>query len=354
MKGESKKGGNTVHAIITEAEYRKRIGKSVGSAFLFFGKEDYLKSAALRQTREAICPEPAFAFFNDITIDALNFEPAKLLDAMAPPPMMADGRLIVLRGFDFTAMRAAEVDDLIEALSALSEYPYNTVIVSVAAGALDEGTPKKPSSMLKKLSAVLEPVRFETPTDARLAAWVGRHFAHHGIGVSPADCAFLVSFVGQNMFVLASEIEKLAYFAHAAGRARITAEDMRTVAVPLVAADAFALSNAILAGRTRDALDALAVLKFERIEPTIVMGELSGIFSNMQAIRLLLDTGHTIREAATALGLHEYKAGLLAKAANRTDPARITRAVRLCTEADAALKSISGDYAAIERLICSL
>ncbi|MBQ3482745.1 MAG: DNA polymerase III subunit delta [Clostridia bacterium] len=344
-----------MHEIIREADYRKRIGKSAGTAFLFFGKEDYLKAAALRATREAICPDPSFAVFNDIAIDALDFEPDRLLDAMTPPPMMADERLIVLRGFDFTAMRAAEVDALLEALSALPEYPYNTVIVSVAAGALDEGyLPKRPSATLKKLATVLEPVRFETPSDARLAVWAGKHFAHHGVRVSQEDCAFLVSFVGQSMFVLANEIEKLSYYALSTGKDHITAADIRTVAVPVVAADAFALSNAILAGRSRDALDALAVMKFERIEPTVVLAELSRTLSDMQAVRILLDAGRTIREAADVLKLHEYKAGLLAKAATRTEPARLARAVRLSAEADATLKRASGDYGAIERLICAL
>ena len=344
-----------MHAIVTEAEYRKQQDRLAGRAFLFFGKEDYLKSAALRATREALCPDASLAVFNDITLDALDFTPDRLLDAMTPPPLMADTRLIVLRGFDLTAMRAAELDALLEVLALLPEYSYNTVILSVAAGALDEGyLPKRPSATLKKLASVLEPVRFETPSDARLAVWAGKHFAHHGIAISGADCAFLVSFVGQNMFVLANEIEKLAYYALARGTQTVTAEDIRTVAVPVVAADTFALSNAILANRMRDALDALAVMKFERIEPTIVLGELSKTFSDMQAIRLLMDAGRNISESASALGLHEYKAGLLAKAANRTEPARIARAVRLCAAADASLKRASGDYSAIERLICSL
>ena len=112
--------------IITEAEYRKLIGKTAGRAFLFFGEEDYLKAYDIKATREQVCPDPSFAVFNDITLDAIDFTADKLLDAMTPPPMMADERLILVRGLDFTTIKTAELDALIEALALLSEYDYNT------------------------------------------------------------------------------------------------------------------------------------------------------------------------------------------------------------------------------------
>ena len=122
-----------MHSIISETEYRKQIQSVAGKAFLLFGDEDYLKAVAVRLTREALCPDPTFAVFNDITIDGTDYTADKLLDAMTPPPMMADTRLIVLRGLDFTAMRANELDTLIEVLAQLEEFDYNTILVHVAA-----------------------------------------------------------------------------------------------------------------------------------------------------------------------------------------------------------------------------
>ena len=341
--------------MITEADYRKQLDKTPGNAYLFFGEEDYLKAHAIKQTRERLSPDPAFALFNDVTFDALDFTPEKLLDAMTPPPMMTDARLIVIRGLDFTRMRASEIEGLTETLALLREYDYNTVIVDVAAGLIDEGyLPKRPSPMLKKLSEVLTPVRFEASTDARLAAWAGKHFAHRGIEATPELCRYLVSYVGKNMYLLASEIDKLCAFVLEKGEKRVTEAHVRFVSVPAVSADAFALSNAILAGKSREALDALAVMKFERVEPTIVMGELSKTLSDMQAARVFLDAGRSVAEIAKALKLHEYKAGLIAKAAARTDPARLSRAISLAVKADTELKRLRGDYTAIEKLICSL
>jgi DNA polymerase-3 subunit delta len=358
-KKEKCKGGARMNPIITEADYRKMIGKTAGHAYLFYGEEDYLKLHAVRQTRESISPDPAFAIFNDVAIDATDYTPDGLLNAMTPPPMMADGRFILLRGLDFTAMKPSEVDALIETLALLPEYDFNTVVLQVASGCIDEGrSAKAPSTILKRLSEVLTPVCFEGVSDARLAAWAGKHFAHHGVQASAADCAFLVSFVGSSMFLLAGEIEKLAYFVRAAGRTDVNEADIRLVCVPQLSSDAFALSNAVMAGRYRDALDALAVMKFQRIEPTIVMGELSKTICEMYAARICLDAGKSAQELAAILGrTHEYRAKLLMKSASTLSLSRLERGVALCADADIALKTsarAAGDYGVIERLICSL
>lgn len=344
-----------MNAVISEADFRK-LKTTAGSAFLFFGEEDYLKAHHIKAARERICPEPAFAFFNDITLDALDFTPDKLLDAMMPPPMMADEKLIVIRGLDFNTMKQADLDALCEALALLPEYEYNTVIIHAADGLLDAGNVrKKPSALLKRLSEVTVPVYFEASTDGRLAAWAGKHFAHLGVTVSPADCAFLVSYAGKSMYLLANEIEKIAYFVREKGRDLATSENIRLVAVPAMDMDTFALSNAILAGRSADALEALSVLKFERAKPEMVMGELSATFCNMLSVRHYLDGGKNAKEISKLLGgMHEYKVGLLIKAVSRTDPARLSRAISLCAEADAAIKGSYSDYTPIERLICSL
>ena len=340
---------------MTEAEYRKQIGKTAGRAYLFFGEEDYLKNHAVRLTRDQICPDSAFAVFNDITLDAIDYTADALLCAMSPPPMMADGRLILVRGLDLTSIKPGELDALCETLALLSEYDYNTVIIHVAQGLIDEGyLPKRPSTVFKKLAEVAVPVQFEAVSESRLIAWSGKHFAHLGVSVSGADCAFLVNYVGRNMYRLASEIEKVAYFVRANGRSEANEADIRNVAIAAVESDTFALSNAISAADYRGALSALSVMKFDRVPPTLVMGELSKTIGDMYGAKLLLDAGRTVSDLSAALGLHSYKAGLVARAVARVPLARLERAVALCAEADAALKHSANDYAPIEKLICSL
>ena len=344
--------------IIKEEEFRKQLDRTVGRAFLFYGEEDYLKIAAVKALKEHLCPDESMAFFNNVTIDFTDYTPDKLLDTMAAPPMMTEAKLIVLRGFDFTAARAAETAaELIEVLAQLEEYDYNCVVIYAAADMLDAGLPKRPSAMLKRLGEVATPVRFDAPTDARLARWAGKHFAHYGVSATPAVCAELIAYAGKTMFVLANEIEKLAAWAKENGKGEITPEDIRRVCVPASLPDAFALSNAILAGDGKAALEALAVLKFERVEPNVILGEISSLLFDMQAARVLFAAGKNIKEVAAALGKHEFKIGKIASALSHTTPQRLARVIERCAEADFALKNTylaRGDYAPIEKLICSL
>ena len=135
-----------MNQIITDAEYRKLIGKTAGRAFVLFGSEDYLKAHAIKQTREAICPDETFAFFNEIRIDAVGFAPDKLINALMPIPMMSERKLVTLSGLNFNNMKPSDLEALCDAVSALEEYDYNTLIVTVAADCLNPGLlPKRPS-----------------------------------------------------------------------------------------------------------------------------------------------------------------------------------------------------------------
>ena len=124
--------------------------------------------------------------------------------------------------------------------------------------------------------------------------------------------------------------------------------------MPALEVGAFALSNALLSGNGKEALDVLAVMKFERVEPQKVLGEISTTFSQMQSARVLFAAGMNIKEVSAALKIHQYKVGLISKALSRTAPARLARAITLAAEADLLLKNGSADYAPLEKLICAL
>lgn len=345
-----------MNAVMTEEEFRKSLSAVTGRAFVFFGQEDYLKAAAVKAAREQLCPDPALAFFNDVTIDATDYTAAKLLDAMAPPPMMSDARLIVLRGFNLNALKAGELEGLLDALSALSEYDFNCIILYVAADLFDVGRlPKSPSALFKKIAAVATPVEFTPPSGARLARWVGRHFVHHGVSAPPLVCNELIARTGGSMFVLANEVEKLCAFVKSAGRAEVSVEDVEAVASHATLSGAFALSNAILNGNAEAALEALAVMRFERVKPEVVLGEISNTLYDLVTLRVLFDAGRSEQEAAATLRMHAFRVALYRKALARISDARLRRVIALAAEADLELKrSSTKDYAPIEKLICAL
>ena len=341
--------------IIKEDLFRKQMKSGLSGGYLFFGEEDYLKAHALNSARAAVCDEPSFAVFNDIRLDAMDYTAGALLDALIPPPMMADKKIVTVSGLSVAGLRPSELDNLCEALSMLSEYDYNVLIISVPEGLIDEGNlPKYPSSVLKKLSEYLTPVRFEAITPARLSAWVGKHFEHHGVSADQKTCSFLIEYSGRSMYTLAAETEKLAYYCLQNGRKTVTEKDIVNVSTSVISTDAFSLANSILDGRFDESIDALSVMMFRRVEPVIILSEVSRVFCDLISVKSLAESGVPSGEIARILKMNEYKAKLYLGKAQGKSMARLRRAVELCSEADLSLKLSPQGYIAIEKLICSL
>ncbi len=341
--------------MIKEDAFRKQLKKGISGGFLFYGEEDYMKTHALSLARQTVCPDTTFALFNDVRLDALDYSPNALLDALMPPPMMADLKIVSVTGLSVSSMRQNEIEDLCETLSALKEYDYNLLIISVPAGQIEEGSPKYPSAALKKLSAHLTPVLFESVSGARLVSWVAKHFEHNGVQADPNTCAYLIDYCGRSMFTLASEVDKLSYYVLHNGRNTVTQDDIKNVSVSVVTTDAFTLANAILDGRFEDALTALSVMKFRRIDPVIILSEVSRVISDLVSVKSLLEQGtHQSEIARLLFKSNDYKTKIYVKSASARSLQKLKRALELCSDADLSLKLSPQGYIAIEKLICSL
>ena len=349
--------------IIREDDFRKLIKKGLSGGYLFFGEEDYLKLHSLTAARESVCADPGFAFFNDIRLDATTFTPDALTQALSSLPMMTEQKIVSVSGLDINAIvKARELDSLCEALESLKEYDYNVLIISVTADGIDEGyLPKAPSATLKKLSEYLTPVRFEQVSKAKLTAWSQKHFAHNGVMCDDEVCHAIFARAGTSMFTLAAEIDKLSFYALSHGRKTVLLDDVASITCTTIEDDAFALSNALLDGNGDNALSALSVMKYNRVEPIIVLSEIAKTFSDLYVVKTLLSDGKTLPEILGALratnkpkAVSEYKVKIYMASAAKTSTERLRRALNLCAEADTAIKMSYNDYSPIENLLCTI
>jgi len=341
--------------IIKEDVFRKQIKKGLSGGYLFFGEEDYLKSFCLRAVKEAVCPDETFAVYNEVRIDALDYSASALANSLMPPPMMAEQKLVIVSGLSITDMKQSELSELYDVLEGLNEYDYNVLIICVPAGLIDEGTPKKPSASFAALSKYLTPVRFDSISGARLVSWVGKHFEHNGVSASPEVCSHLIDRCGRSMFALSAETEKISYYVSAHGRTSVTKDDVDNISPSAIESDAYALTNAILDERYSDAIETLNVMKFNRVEPVIVLAEISSTVCDMLCIKLLQNEGTPLPEITKIVKFrNEYKTKLYAAAVAKKSEQKMRRALLLCSEADLNLKLGSQGYGVIERLICSL
>ena len=157
-----------MNPIIKDVDFRREIKSAPRSCYFFFGEEDYLKNATLAQARDALGGDPAFDIFNNVTLDGREYTADRLLDALAPPPMMAERKLVILQGLSLTELKQGDFTDFCRVLASLEDYDYNVLIVSAPVGGFDPGTAKRPSAQLKAISELAVPVQFDHPTPANL------------------------------------------------------------------------------------------------------------------------------------------------------------------------------------------
>lgn len=339
--------------VIKEADFRRQIKSAPEKCYLFFGDEEYMKSYSLSLARKTLCPDETLAFFNEIKLDSISYSPAALLDAIMPAPMMADRKLITVQGVDLKAMKPSDVDELCSVLDTLDEYDYNTVIIVTMSDKFDAGRlPKSPSATMKKLSERAVCVNFEKNTPAKLSAWLQKHFEHNGASASPDVCMALIDRCGRDMYTLANEVDKLSYYTLSQGRNVVTREDVTKVAIAATEYDAFAFTNAIASRRREEALGILYDMKSRRIEPIIIMGEVSKTACDIMAISTLMRDGATAAEISRTIGMHEFP---VTKIMNAQIPDAVCRhMIEVCQGADLEIKSFSDGYSVLERLICTI
>ncbi|MBO5306171.1 MAG: DNA polymerase III subunit delta [Clostridia bacterium] len=340
-------------AVLSESDFRKRIKTELSGTFLFYGAEDYLKSYCITAARQAVCADEGLACFNDITIDFPDYTADALENALAAPPMMSECKLVVVKSMDFTAMKVSDQETLLGILETYKEDTSNLLILSVVPDGIETGTAKKPNPLFAKLSSLTTVVHFEEATPPKLAVWVQRHCASLKVGITDRDARLLIEICGRSMYTLASEIEKLCFYVLSQGRSTVTEQDIHFVSIPAEECDTFALTNAAMAGKRKEALDALAVMKARQIKPEMVFGEISRLYADLYLTKLSVEGGKTAADISSLFHIHSYKAGLYVKAAEKVSFAQLRRILALCESTDLAMKSYGKrNYEQIEKLIC--
>ena len=139
---------------------------------------------------------------------------------------------------------------------------------------------------------------------------------------------------------LVPEIQKIA--AYAKGTA-VTREDVDAVADPVLSAEVFRLSDAVLQGNYDQAASILGDLLKMQTEPILILAALGSQLRRIWTARLALDSGRDRYWLMELWGMKsDYPAKLLLSAARRTTGEWCAQAVRQCQVLDRRMKSERG------------
>ena len=344
---------DVLYETISDQEFRKRLKnrfEGLPKTYFFYGDEDYLKRSALEDTLKTLSGGDPM---DSATIDQTSFSPGALEDALFSPPMFSALKPVAV-SLSLTDLKPSEVAALCSVLSENGPDSFSAAILSIPSEGFDPGLPKKPSAVFKKLAAAAVPVLFERVSGARLNGWAGRHYNGNGVVAPAAVCAFTVSWCGQDMFRLASEIDKISWYVRASGRHEVTEDDIRAAGCQSDEFDSFALANAILSRDCPLALEILDYLRGNRTEPARIMSEIIRVLCDMTEVSVRRDAGMSPEQISRETGIKPYPLGRYLTALRQIPDGALSRALDLAAEADAGVKGYSKDYIPIERFICAL
>jgi DNA polymerase-3 subunit delta len=238
------------------------------------------------------------------------------------------GRLIVVDGVE-----AWKTDDA-KAIASYLEAPAPATTLALVAAEL-----KKDAPLAKAVARTGELLIWDVAKKA-VQPWVAEQFKLHGATADPEACRTLILLVGEDLYELATEVDKLATWA--AGE-RITTATVEELVAPRAEGSHFALTDACGARDVPGMLLAAEQLLERTPDPrsrTIprVAGILTSHFARLRTCQALEAEGLSTRDAAARLKLHPfYVQKLYGQAHNYTSDELREATIRLA-ELDHALK----------------
>lgn len=354
-------------SVIQYSALSRMIKSGVSGGFLFCGEEEYLKSYWRRQLRAAAVADPD-DMFNRYVITGENYTPQYLKDAIEALPAFSDRKFVEVSGLTPLTMKDSELDELCAVLSIIPEHPETTVLLFCADDELPyvdttkyiSASHRKAASIQNKLASQLTVVAFLHETPSKLAQWTIRHFQAYGVECPAQTARLLISVAGNDMFRLSSETDKLSAYILSSGRKTVTDSDIRLNVKEAFEFGEFDFSNALL---SRDRKKAFRILREMRghpdasklYPPELIIGSVSRIWSDLTAVKSMLDSGVRPADITAALKMNPYKAGLYMNSAGRLSLEEISAGLDACRRCDRLMKSSPIDNSVLlDRLVLEL
>ncbi len=316
---------------------------------VLIGEDDYSISQALEEIKRSI-GDPTALLTNSTIFDGRQVTIEELQAACATVPFLAEKRLVVVEGllerFESRnkssrkkSARQPDQDDCKSVADCVSRIPDFTKLVLVD-GRIGGNNP-----LLRELSAIAKVRSFPLLKENQLRQWVEQRIAGVGVTISPQAVNLLIRFVGNNLWLMSNEVDKLVSFA--AGR-RIEEGDVRVVVSYAQEANVFAMVDAILEFRVGIAQELLQQLLKHGAAPAQLLVMLSRQVRIMLQIKDMRSRGKSRNEIQNKLGLtYDFVLRKAWEQADKYTMVRLKEVYHRLLEADLSIKTgkYNGDLA---------
>jgi len=237
--------------------------------YILFGTDDFSLRQKLEEIKRTLGDKESLSL-NTTVLDGRHLTASQLMDTCNTVPFLANWRLVAVEGllerFEQSAAKRAELNEWQSFVDFVPAKPPSTVLVLI------DGKIAKHNPLLRKLAKICKVHEFPAFKGARLQQWIQARVAVQGGSISPRALKPLIETAGEDLWVLANEIEKLSLYAK--GR-QIEEADVQRVTSSAREANIFAMVDAIAEKRLPAAMRLLHQLLTEGTPPTYLLTMMS-------------------------------------------------------------------------------
>jgi len=165
--------------------------------------------------------------------------------------------------------------------------------------------------------------------------WIRARAASTGLELSAAAARLLADFVGNDLWALSGELEKLSVYA---GGRPVGEDDVRALVAAVREASVFPLVDAIVEGRPALAIKLLRQMFRQESGPQYILAMIQRQLRHLAVAREMLDAGESGRRIGEALRLRDFALDKLLEQAGRYSQPRLKSAFQRVLEADLQVK----------------
>jgi DNA polymerase-3 subunit delta len=311
--------------------------------YVLHGEDDFSIRQALVRIKKKMGDEAALAT-NTAVLDGRRVTLEQLRQACDTVPFLAEGRLVIIEGLleRFEAggkprgrkARTGAPDSEVDSFAGyFNQVPAFTTVV------LTDGKVSERNPLLQRLSTAGVDIRaFPLMKDTRrLGKWIEERVASQGGSISWQAAGLLAEFIGPNLWVMASEIDKLLLYT--SGN-RIEEDDIRAVVSYVQEANAFALVDAVMEFRTGAAQELLLRLMQQGINPSGILALIYRKVRLLTRIKGMSGEGLSRNEIQSRLGIpHDFVVSKALEQASKYSLARLGEVYHSLLEADLSIKT---------------
>jgi DNA polymerase III subunit delta len=251
-------------------------------------------------------------------------------------PFMGEKRLVILQNPAFLTSEKSK-GKVEHNLAKLEEYlsqpaPYSIVVFSAPYEKLDER--KKVTKELKRKATIVEAKKL---SEQELISWVKERAASNGAIIENDAIELLLSLAGTNLFMLTSEIDKLALYA--GENQPINKDIVDRLTARSLEQNIFSLVDKVVHRNVEAALRIYYDLLKQNEEPIKILAVITGQFRLIYQVKELARKGYGQQQIAATLKIHPFRVKLAAGQAGAFSDEELTRIIKLLAEADYQMKT---------------